>query len=991
MVFMGIFKNLRAAVSALALSATAFTAFSATEADASSVAVHDPSVVIVYKDAAGNSYPENDAGKTREKFYYIFGTQNGGAFSKDMLDWTEFTPKFSAGGKTTSSFLDAFKAAADWSGHKTSDAVKGNMWAPDIIWNKKLGKWCLYTSINGDDWMSSVVLHTSSKIEGPYEYVGTVVYGGMDTQSAGKAGNLDYQKVTGSATIDSRYYMANNGVTNLGKWDGGYGVSAIDPNVFYDEDGILWMLYGSWSGGLFLLKLDEATGLRDYSYKYETKWQGTAFKSAMTSDQYMGIHVGGGYYVSGEGSYIQYFKDADGNGYYYLFISYGFYSPDGGYTMRVFRSKDVKGPYVDVDGTSALFSKYIYNYGTNTDYGFPIIQNYKWSFWPDGNAEIADGHNSLLRDEDGSMYLIYHRKMDNGTPWHNVETHQLYFNKMGWIVAAPFEYKTGFGMTIKAFNESEIAGAYKIIMHEPYAQADGKFPINTEKNLQLNADGSVTGAYTGTWKYDFAKGRQYITLEMNNTTFEGVVLEQSQNDVGKVTITFSAMNKNGSRALWGYRVPKTETVNETKYYGGAKVVGTKDMKTAWDAYDDFAKVSVSGDFVAEFDFTNYTEAKENWNNWVLAFKNGENSWYLRSDAYSVETFSGSNVGYYGSWGTDWEKFKTMFKNAKVKVRAVKDGSVINVYAFLQDASCTAGAAGVSGVAGKNCADELVYRASATNAPSGNYDIYLGVDAAYLDVSRIAYGSQGDRVFVGTLDAGGVYNAGFSALKSSDYKASGDFNVTFNFRNYGNGAGSENWDNYIVRATADGKTALLRADAYALDNAGTFDFKYDWNWDDFSTIMQRANVSMNISRKGDAVTYNSTVTAADGKSYSIQAVNSGASKGEMSLGFTCEKSGVDLLRIATNNVVGDSTKVPEIPEVPSKDPQETEETPADTTVVTPPEGSEDSTTTSIRDFRNSSVKQSDWTMERNRNSIQLRNESSRGTRHFNILGKNIRMK
>lgn len=980
---MGIFKNLKATFCVVAA-----TFFATETANAGSVAVHDPSVVIVYKDAAGNSYPENDAGKTREKFYYIFGTQNGAAYSKDMLDWTEFAPKFSAGGKTTSSFLDAFKAAADWSGHKTSEAVKGNMWAPDIIWNKKLGKWCLYTSINGDDWMSSVVLHTSSRIEGPYEYVGTVVYGGMDNQSAGMAGNLDYQKVTGSATIDSRYYMANDGVRNLGKWDGGYGVSAIDPNVFYDEDGILWMLYGSWSGGLFLLKLNEDTGLRDYSYKYDTKWQGKAFKSAMTSDQYMGIHVGGGYYVSGEGSYIQYFKDADGNGYYYLFISYGFYSPDGGYTMRVFRSKDVKGPYEDVDGTSALFSQYIYNYGTNTDYGFPIIQNYKWSFWADGNAEIADGHNSLLRDEDGSMYLIYHRKMDNGTPWHNVETHQLYFNKMGWIVAAPFEYKKGFGMTATAFNESQIAGAYKIIMHEPYAQADNKFPINTEKNLQLNADGSVTGAYTGTWKYDFAKGRQYVTLAMNNDTYEGVVLEQSQNDIGKATVTFSAMNKNGTRALWGYRVPKTETVNETKYYGGAKVVGTKDMKTAWDAYDDFAKVSVSGDFVAEFDFTNYTEAKENWNNWVLAFKNGESTWYLRSDAYSVETFSGSNVGYYGSWGTDWEKFKTMFKNAKVKVRAVKDGSVINVYTFLQDASCTAGTAGVSGVAGKNCADELVYRVSATKAPSGNYDIYLGADNAYLDVSRIAYGSQGDRVFVGTLDAGGVYNAGFNALKSSDYKASGDFNVTFNFRNYGNGAGSENWDNYIVRATADGKTSLLRADAYALDNAGTFDFKYDWTWDDFSTIMQRANVSMNISRKGDAVTYSSTVTAANGKSYNIQAVNAGASKNEMAFGFTCEKSGVDLLRIATNSVIGDSTKVPE---VPSKDPQESEETPADTTVVTPPESSEDSTTTSIHDFRNSSVKQSNWTMERNRNSIQLRNESSRGTRRFNILGKSIRMK
>jgi len=936
---MGLLKKIPAALSSAAM-VSAFILSAPAQSEASSVAVHDPSVVIVYKDATGNSYPENDAGKTREKFYYIFGTQNGAAHSKNMLDWTEFTPAFSAGGKATDSFYDAFKAAADWSGHPTSENVKGNMWAPDIIWNKKLGKWCLYTSINGDDWMSSIVLHTASKIEGPYEYAGTVVYGGMDTQSAGKAGNLDYQKVTGSATIDSRYYMANNGTTNMEKWDGGYGVSAIDPNVFYDEEGVLWMLYGSWSGGLFLLKLDETSGLRDYTYKYETKWQGTAFKSAMTSDQYMGIHVGGGYYVSGEGSYIQYFKDADGNGYYYLFISYGFYSPDGGYTMRVFRSKDVKGPYVDVDGTSALFSKYVYNYGTNTDYGYPIIQNYKWSFWPDGSAEIADGHNSLLRDEDGSMYLVYHRKMDNGTAWHNVETHQLYFNKMGWIVAAPFEYKVGFGMKATAFDESQIAGEYKIIIHEPYAQADSTFPINTEKELQLNADGSVTGAYTGTWKYDFAKGRQYITFEMSNTTFEGVVLEQQQNDVGKATVTFSAMNKNGTRALWGYRVPKTETVNETKYYGGTKVVGTADKKIIWNAYDEFAKVSVSGNFVTEFDFTNYTDAAENWNNWILAFKNGESTWYLRADAYSVETFSGSNVGYYGTWGTDWEKFKTLFKNAKVKVRAVKDGNVINVYAFI--------------------ADSLVYRVSATNVPSGNYDIYLGADAAYLDVSRIAYGSQSDRVFVGTLDAGGVYNAAFNAEKSPDYKASGDFNVTFDFRNYGNGSASENWDNYVVRATADNKTTLLRADAYAMDNAGTFDYKVSWDWDDFKSIMRNANVSMNISRKGDAITYSADVTAESGKHYSYEAVNSGASKSEMAIGFTCEKSGVDLMRIAVNSVEGDST-------------------------------SADTSTDAVQSLQNSSLaSQPSWKLIRNRNSIQLKNENPRWkNRAFNIQGKNIK--
>ena len=689
--------------------------------------------------------------------------------------------------------------------------------------------------------------------------------------------------------------MANNGVTNLGKWDGGYGVSAIDPNVFYDEEGILWMLYGSWSGGIFMLKLDESTGLRDYFYRYETKWNGTPFKSAMTSDEYMGIHIGGGYYVSGEGAYIQYFKDADGNGYYYLFVSYGFYSPDGGYSMRVFRSKDVKGPYVDVDGTPALFSKYIYNYGLQTDYGFPIIQNYKWSFWESGSAEIANGHNSLLLDEDGSMYLIYHRKMDNGTPWHNVETHQLYFNKMGWLVAAPFEYRKGFGMQSLAYDASKIAGSYKVITHEAYAQADGVYPINTEKDLQLNADGSVSGAYSGSWSYDYANGKQYLTFELAGTVFEGVLLEQQQNDVGKSTITFSSMNKNGSQALWGYRVPKTEILNEIKYQSEAKRIGAIDYSTAWNAYDSFEKVSVSDDFVVEFDFINRSKAIENWNHWVLIFKNGENTWYLRADAFSVESFS-TSVGYYGVWGTDWTLFQSIFKDAKVKLRAVKDENTINVYAFLKGGA-------------SDGRDSLVYRVSSTDVPSGEYDIYLGVDQAYLELNSVLYGSQSDRIFVGTLDAGGVYNAGFATQQTRSFEASEDFNMVFHFKNFGNGGASENWDNYIVRSTAEGKTTLLRADAYAMDNPGTFSYSYDWDWSDFNAIMRNADVEMNISRKEDVVSYKTLVTAENAKTYRYDAIHSGASPENMSIGLTCEKSGVDLLKVIVKNTIGDTVHAP----------------------------------------------------------------------------------
>ena len=38
-----------------------------------------------------------------------------------------------------------------------------------------------------------------------------------------------------------------------------------------DEDGGMWMTYGSWFGGIWMLRLDPATGLRDYTADYFTK------------------------------------------------------------------------------------------------------------------------------------------------------------------------------------------------------------------------------------------------------------------------------------------------------------------------------------------------------------------------------------------------------------------------------------------------------------------------------------------------------------------------------------------------------------------------------------------------------------------------------------------------------------------------------------------------------------------------------------------------
>ena len=521
----------------------------------STVAVHDPSVVVAYADAFGNTYAE--AGEGRQKVYFVFGTQLAAAYSYDMESWVTFTPTFYEEGTTTVStdHEKIFKTAAAWSGYTDAATIKGNLWAPDIIYNPAMEKWCLYYSMSGDssNFRSSVFLMTADNITGPYEFDDFVVFSGFAPADKGSGAGLDdYKAVTGDTDGSElgRYVNSEN------NWNNNYGVSCIDPAVLYDEAGDLWMFYGSWSGGIFLLKLDNETGLRDTSRTYGSDGRpiyDTAETTALREDPYLGIHVAGGWYVSGEGPYVEYI-----DGYYYLFLSYGFYSPDGGYNMRVFRAKDITGDYVDPDGAWAVYDGYLFNYGSDVSHGLSFMQNYKWSWWT-GPASIAQGHNSVLTD-DGNVYLVYHIKYDDGSIQHNVEVHRLVEGKEGgWYLVAPFQ-KSEHDRIVTDAEEADLAGGWSILTHTPIADYKG-YAYNTDQAAVFNADGTLSGAYTGTWTID----GQYITIKTDKAgTFEGVLMEQQVEGMESevVTYTFTAMNENGL-CIWGAKNASDEMLANT--------------------------------------------------------------------------------------------------------------------------------------------------------------------------------------------------------------------------------------------------------------------------------------------------------------------------------------------------------------------------------------------------------------------------------------------
>lgn len=546
------------------------------------IAVHDPSIVM---DVTGSN--------ANNPLYYIYGSHLGRAKTNATSNyqiWNTFKTGEENTGTSNSLFADVngklvnFKDAYSTQlvkkvkNYKSEEVdfpnfdahawqakgynVQGNQWAPDIVYNKTMKKWCMYMSLNGDHWCSSIVCFVSDNIEGPWTYQGPVVFSGFQGTYAHNSyaaaddwKHTDFAIATGETALPSRYKVGD-------KW-GTYWPNCIDPCVFYDDSDNLWMSYGSWSGGIFMIKLDKTNGLRDYTYTFPYQISGTtttpgAADANCTSDPYFGKKIAGGYYVSGEASYIQ----KVGN-YYYLFMSYGGLTAAGGYQIRVFRSEKPDGPYKDCltsTGIDAMYGKYILNFGGDAgrDEGVKLFGNYQWETMP--NAELAQGHNSAIVDHKGRALIVYHTRFLNRSEEHEVRVHQLFVNQDGWLVAAPYEfsgetYTDNDIATQQLYDATEVAGDYQIIAH-PYRQNTAAMDYEKPVTIHLNADGSISGEYTGKW--ELVSGTSYINLTLKGVAtanaevkFKGVLTEQTIDYTNIKALCFTALSSSDGLATSG--------------------------------------------------------------------------------------------------------------------------------------------------------------------------------------------------------------------------------------------------------------------------------------------------------------------------------------------------------------------------------------------------------------------------------------------------------
>lgn len=161
--------------------------------------------------------------------------------------------------------------------------------------------------------------------------------------------------------------------------------NAIDPNVSADASGNLWLSFGSWNNGIYVVKLSTST----------MKPTGSVYNIAYKSG---GI----------EGSCIMY-----NGGYYYLFNSYGLccQGVNSTYKIGYGRATSITGPYYDKSGVNMLSGGYTLLDGGNS----------RW---------IGPGGQSIYKN--GSSYVFIRHAYDatdNGAP--KMLINDLYFTG-GW-------------------------------------------------------------------------------------------------------------------------------------------------------------------------------------------------------------------------------------------------------------------------------------------------------------------------------------------------------------------------------------------------------------------------------------------------------------------------------------------------------------------------------------------------------------------------------
>lgn len=492
------------------------------------------------------------------RYYYMVQTGWAGGNiirrSTDLIHWEYL-------GKTTPSAddMEAYRwtEVEDW---MLTTASGCQYWAADLVPAPDGGYWLYTCLVNAGydaerhDRVCIVLAHSDTLEAGSFKFVGCIL------QSIS-----DYAQ-------DALYY-------NL---------VALDPQVTYDESGNMYLTYGSFGAGTYIIELDSQTGLRKDG---QTEWLdedtiNTYLEEARAipvgdTHSYYGTHLT----YCAEGSVITHQYDVeivseDGkvtdtyDDYYYLMTCIGVLRRN--YVLLTAKSDTVTsftnlsgdpmasdwigrelvtGLYPPLSGYRSDLDREGYITTADRIEGsleYVAMSSFKWA---DYDFDIhAPGHGDLYTTSDGvNIAMLMVRTLalssekvnycDNGyelaagSDKFFMQAHQYYINSVGDIVINANRYS---GEAERAVSKEEFLHFAKdnqfqlVLAGDPYVTTEAVY-------VTMNEDGTITGDATGTW---MMYGDNYIKLEVDGyDTYYGVAAVSWLDNKDCVGTTVTAMGQ----------------------------------------------------------------------------------------------------------------------------------------------------------------------------------------------------------------------------------------------------------------------------------------------------------------------------------------------------------------------------------------------------------------------------------------------------------------
>jgi arabinan endo-1,5-alpha-L-arabinosidase len=421
--------------------------------------VHDPSII--------------DAGE----YFYCYSTDAAFGIdvppgiqirkSKDLVDWRFEGWVFSGLPRKGADFIKA-----------NGGTPYNSLWAPYVL--KAGNEYRLYYSLSSAKLRLSVIgMATASNPVGPWTEKDLVV-----------------------TSLDNNTIQTN----------------AIDPTVLVTPAGEHWLYYGSAWDGIYILKLNAATGLPASNGDKGRR---------VTQRGFTGGKVNGNL----EGADIIYNSTFNK---YYLFVAYDWLFTK--YNVRVGRADTPEGPFYDFEGADL---------NVEQDHGPMIIAPYQ--FTGHGGWQ-GTAHCTVFRD--GDQYYIAHQGRPGVNPaYMNLHVRKLYWTAEGWPVASPERYA---GTAQTAVAESELVGTWQRIMLgyrvvPGYSNEQTTPDMQVAQQLVLNSNHTLGSVAGDTWSY----AAPWLTLHWHDAPEERVHVERGRDwENKKVCLIFTGLNTSGT-AVWG--------------------------------------------------------------------------------------------------------------------------------------------------------------------------------------------------------------------------------------------------------------------------------------------------------------------------------------------------------------------------------------------------------------------------------------------------------